>query len=146
MKQIAASRSLVTIVFMASVAAAPLASAGTDKEDQRPVFQVLDKKPENLMLNYFSDVANELAGKQHVPASRAEWERRRSELRQQIRTTLGNLPWENRPPVIARITGRIDHGDHVVEKVLYESLPGLYVTALAYVPKNRPDACPQSCV
>ena len=49
---------------------------------------------------------------------------------------MGNFPIENRPPVKAQITGRIDHGDHVVEKILYESMPGLYVTALAYVPKN----------
>jgi cephalosporin-C deacetylase-like acetyl esterase len=108
----------------------------------RPVHQVLDKKPENLMLNYFVNVANEMAGRQHVPQSQAEWDKRRGELRKQLRETLGNFPWDDRPSIGARITGRIDHGDHVVEKVLYESLPGLYVTALAYVPKNRQGRVP----
>jgi cephalosporin-C deacetylase-like acetyl esterase len=109
-------------------------SAAEDKA--RPVHQVLVKKPENLMLNYFVGVANDMAARQHVPATRAQWIERRGELQAQLRETLGNFPWEDRPSLNPRTTGKIDHGDHIVEKVLYESLPGLYVTALAYVPKN----------
>ncbi|MEX2307486.1 MAG: acetylxylan esterase [Pirellulales bacterium] len=88
------------------------------------------------MLSYFVRVASDLASRQQMPDSHQEWERRRGELQSELRKTLGNFPWENRPPLNANITGRLDHGDHFVEKVLYESLPGLYVTALAYVPKN----------
>ena len=88
------------------------------------------------MLNYFVGVANEMAGRQHVPTSRengtgvaASCETSFAKLWETFRGTIGRRS-------IPRITGRLDHGDHVVEKVLYESLPGLYVTALAYVPKN----------
>ena len=136
MKCSGSKHSVVEIIVV--VLAVPVFCAGgaPAQESARSVHQVLDKKPENLMLNYFVGVARELAGRQQVPSSRAEWDRRRGELQRELRKTLGNFPWENRPPLTATITGRIDHGDHVVEKVLYESLPGLFVTALAYVPKN----------
>ena len=47
--------------------------------DARPVHQVLDERPKNMMLNYFAREAGNLANQQHMPASRAEWDRRRGE-------------------------------------------------------------------
>ncbi len=136
MKRFVATRCVVNIVVALFVAPAFCARTAVAQNDPRPVHQVLDEKPANLMLNYFAGVANDLASRQRVPATRAEWDRRRGELQTELRKTLGNFPWRDRPSLEATITGRLDHGDHVVEKVLYESLPGLYVTALAYVPKN----------
>jgi len=101
-----------------------------------PIYQVLDQKPADMMLNFFKAQAERMPTNHAASMSLAQWERRRVELRRQLWRSMGNFPLENRPPLNARITGRIDHGDHVVEKVLYESMPGLYVTALAYVPKN----------
>jgi dienelactone hydrolase len=58
-------------------------------------------------------------------------------LRQQIRTRvldiIGGLP-ETKAPLNARITGTIPRDGYRIEKVLFESLPGLHVTALVYVP------------
>ncbi len=101
-----------------------------------PIYQVLAKKPPDMMLNYFKEQARPLPKDHTAPASLAQWEQRRGELRRQLWNSMGKFPLEDRPPVSARITGRLDHGDHVVEKILYESMPGLYVTALAYVPKH----------
>lgn len=101
-----------------------------------PVHQVLEEKPVDLMLKYFTELAARLPKNHGAPTSREQWDRRRIELRRQLWDSMGQFPLEDRPPLKARITGRIDHGDHVVEKVLYESMPGLYVTALAYVPKR----------
>jgi dienelactone hydrolase len=128
-------RPLIGLVVLQLIAHDQIARGAITTEEPRPAYQVLDKKPENLMLHYFERVAKDLQSRQHLPATRDEWQRRRAELQNQLRQTLGNFPWQNRPPIKAKITGWIDHGDHVVEKVLYESLPGLYVTALAYVPK-----------
>src|SRR5262249_25456463 len=99
-------------------------------------YQVLSQKPADMMLNFFREQARPMPKNHTAPATREAWESRRVELRRQLWNSMGNFPLENRPPVNARITGRIDHGDHVVEKILYESMPGLYVTALAYVPKH----------
>ena len=107
-----------------------------------PIYQVMAEKPADMMLNYFREQARPLPKNHTAPASLEQWEQRRVELRRQLWNSLGTFPLEDRPPLNARITGRIDHGDHVVEKVLYESLPGLYVTALAYVPKHLEGRAP----
>jgi hypothetical protein len=58
-----------------------------------------------------------------------------SELRRKLLLALGGLP-ETKTPLNPRITGRISgHGFHT-EKLIYESLPGVYVTALLYVPED----------
>src|SRR5262245_34364259 len=136
MNRFVTSSYIVNIILVAAIPSAIWTSRVAEGHDARPAYQVLDEKPQNLMLNYFAHDANKLANQHHVPPSRGQGDRRRSELQNQLRETLGKFPWKNRPPLNAHVTGKLDHGDHVVEKVLYESLPGLFVTALAYVPKN----------
>jgi len=48
---------------------------------------------------------------------------------------LGGLPSE-RTPLHPRITGKIQIDGFRIEKLIFESLPGLYVTALVYVPED----------
>jgi len=48
---------------------------------------------------------------------------------------LGGLPAE-RTPLRPRITGKIAMDGFHIEKLIYESLPGVYVTALVYVPED----------
>ncbi len=39
-------------------------------------------------------------------------------------------------PLQARITGEVDRGNFVIQKLIYRSLPGVYVTGNVYVPKD----------
>ncbi len=55
------------------------------------------------------------------------------ELRQKLLMMMGGLPTV-RTPLRARITGTIPMNGFHIRKVIFESLPGLYVTALVYVP------------
>src|SRR5579864_5900997 len=48
---------------------------------------------------------------------------------------LGGLPSE-RTPLHPRITGKIQMDGFRIEKLIFESLPGVYVSALVYVPEN----------
>jgi len=48
---------------------------------------------------------------------------------------LGGLPTE-RTPLHARVIGTIPMEGFRIEKLIYESLPGVYVTALVYVPED----------
>lgn len=57
------------------------------------------------------------------------------ELRNHLLHMLGALPVE-KTPLNARITGRIHMKGFHIEKLIFESLPGVYVTALVYVPEN----------
>lgn len=57
----------------------------------------------------------------------------RGDLRARVLDIIGGLP-EPRTPLHARITGTIAAEGYRIEKVVFESLPGLHVTALVYVP------------
>jgi len=136
------ARSTILAAFLAAFAFPAFASDDSPDLISRPVHQVLTDRSPNLMLDYFRRLAATLPTEESVPATIDEWENRRRELRGQLRNSLGNFPWENRPPLNPCVTGTTDHGDHVVEKIVYESLPGLYVTALLYVPKKLENPAP----
>jgi dienelactone hydrolase len=57
----------------------------------------------------------------------------RKEMRTRVLDMIGGLP-ETRTPLNARVTGTIPMDGYRIEKVVFESLPGLHVTALVYVP------------
>ena len=55
------------------------------------------------------------------------------ELRRGVLAAIGGLP-EERSPLEARVTGTIPMDGYRIEKLVFESLPGIHVTALVYVP------------
>ncbi|RME93638.1 MAG: acetylxylan esterase [Verrucomicrobia bacterium] len=63
-------------------------------------------------------------------------------LRQELRDMLGLHPWPPRRPLHATVTGRIEKEDFVVEKLHFQSLPGLYVTANLYLPRKLDEPVP----
>lgn len=73
--------------------------------------------------------------------TRAAFEAYRKEVRDHYLQGIGGLPVPDgapRPPLRPRITGVLDRGAFRIEKLLYESLPGVHVTALVYVPRVVP--------
>lgn len=71
-----------------------------------------------------------------------EWQRLRGTYRTQLQEMLGLSPMPEKTDLHATVTGRIDHEQFYVEKLHYQSLPGLYVTANLYVPKNLTKKAP----
>lgn len=71
-----------------------------------------------------------------------DWTSRRDEYRRQLLEMLGLDPLPEKTPLEPAITGTIDHGDFTVEKLHYQSLPGLYVTGNLYVPKGLTGKAP----
>lgn len=67
--------------------------------------------------------------------TREQFEERRTRIRRQLVAMLGGLP-KGRSPLNVRKVGVIDHEDYRIEKIIYESLPGFYVTANLYVPEG----------
>ena len=59
-----------------------------------------------------------------------------SELRQKLLQMIGGLP-EVKTDLRARVTGRIQMDGFTIEKLIFQSLPGVYVTALVYVPDDH---------
>lgn len=69
--------------------------------------------------------------------SKAQWDRRRDEIREQILVSAGLWPMPEKTPLNASVFGKIDHGDYTVEKVYFESLPGFFVGGNLYRPAGR---------
>jgi dienelactone hydrolase len=67
--------------------------------------------------------------------SKAELEALQTALRQSFLRLLDGLPDSTGAPPV-RKTGQIDADDYVVEKLVYESFPGYFVSALLYKPKQ----------
>lgn len=67
--------------------------------------------------------------------SKVEWETKRGELRQQYFDMLGLWPLPERTPLKAAVTGKVERDEFTVEKVHFQSKPGLYVTGNLYLPK-----------
>jgi cephalosporin-C deacetylase-like acetyl esterase len=74
-----------------------------------------------------------------------EWERIRNEkdvfqLQRELRTKLlemiGGLP-ERKTPLNPVVTGKIQMDGFHIEKLIFESVPGVYVSALLYVPDDK---------
>ena len=74
--------------------------------------------------------------------SLADWEAKRPEYRRQLLEMLGLDPLPERTDLQAVVTGQTEHDDFVVERLHFQSRPGLYVTGNLYVPRDRPSPLP----
>lgn len=62
--------------------------------------------------------------------------------RQQLQEMLGLMPMPARTALKATLTGRLETDSFTVEKLHFQSMPGLYVTANFYLPKERDTLLP----
>jgi dienelactone hydrolase len=69
-------------------------------------------------------------------STREAWEKKRPELRRQFLDMMGLDPLPPKTDLKATVTGTVDAGDYIVERLHFQSMPGLYVTANFYLPKN----------
>ncbi len=65
-----------------------------------------------------------------------DWKAKRDEYRRQLLEMLGLDPLPERTDLKATVTGTTEHEEFVVERVHFQSRPGLYVTGDLYRPKK----------
>jgi hypothetical protein len=70
------------------------------------------------------------------PATVEAWAERREAVRRRILVSLGLWPSPTSTPLKPRVHGSIDRGDHTIERVAFESLPGFSVTGNLYRPRG----------
>lgn len=75
-------------------------------------------------------------------SSVTDWQTRAPECRRQLFDMLGLDPLPARTDLRVTVTGRIEQPDFTVEKLHFQSLPGLYVTANFYLPRNLAKPAP----
>ncbi|KAA5543124.1 hypothetical protein FYK55_12630 [Roseiconus nitratireducens] len=73
-----------------------------------------------------------------VPLTEDHWEATEQERREKWLEMLGLSPLPERSPLKATVTGTLDRGDYIVEKLHFQSLPGAYVTGNLYRPAKPP--------
>jgi cephalosporin-C deacetylase-like acetyl esterase len=71
--------------------------------------------------------------------TQANWLKYQSELKQIYGKTLEKF---KKTPLNPRITGTLERDDFKVEKILFESQPGFYVTSCLFLPKERQKPAP----
>jgi dienelactone hydrolase len=71
-----------------------------------------------------------------VPATLDDWSERAERLRLQMKVALGIHPQPDLGSTEPKIYGRIDLDGYSIEKIHFESFPGLYVTASLYRPSG----------
>ena len=69
--------------------------------------------------------------------SKPEWLAKRPLLKQQFLDMAGLWPLPEKTPLHATVTGTLTQGDVAIEKVHFQSKPGLYVTGNLYRPKKN---------
>ncbi|MFV0443202.1 MAG: alpha/beta hydrolase [Planctomycetaceae bacterium] len=98
---------------------------------------------DSLLQQYFAAETDRLSGQCLAEIANLEdWNRHKAEYRRQLFDMLGLDPLPERTPLNAETTGVVDHAEFTVEKLHFQSRPGLYVTGNVYVPKNLTGKAP----
>lgn len=106
--------------------------------------QAADPLPgEKLIQSYFQRQAKEIADAElRDYRTREQWEKAKPELRRQLLEMLDLWPLPPRTDLQAKVTGKLERPKFTVEKLVFQSMPGLYVTASLYIPKPAPAKAP----
>ncbi len=71
-----------------------------------------------------------------------DWKSKRQVYRKQLFEMLGLYPLPEKTDLKPVITGKVEHEEFTVEKIHYQSRPGLYVTGNLYIPKSLEKPAP----
>lgn len=90
--------------------------------------QTLYNSLTNIALDQLAQRSNQIANMK----SEGDWEQRQAEVRVKLDHIIGEFP--EKTPLNPRVTGLLKGDGFRVEKVIYESQPGLHVTAALFIP------------
>lgn len=126
-------RTLAWALVVAGLLGGAAATAADPKKPSGPDTSRGDK----MLADYFRHETKRLADRCLTDVKSLEdWEKQREVYRQQLREMLGLEPWPEKTDLHATVTGRVHHNEFVVEKIHFQSRPGLYVTANLYLPRK----------
>lgn len=120
------SRLLVAVCFASAL---PLLAQAPKREPRELIPPPFDKYLERR-------VAEIAAVDWQKDITAANWPERQAKMRAELQRMLGLDPWPARGDLKPVITGTVKGDGYVVEKLHFQSLPGLYVTANLYRPEK----------
>jgi cephalosporin-C deacetylase-like acetyl esterase len=101
--------------------------------DSHSLFAQAANEPQREYLNFIKAQAAELRAADKPPATRAEWDVRRRNLRDQLQRSFGPFP-EKTCPLQPKVLGILQRDGYRIEKIIFQTMPGVWMTASAYVP------------
>ena len=115
-----------TLVLLAIAASAAAAQTRHSAEERYAMFQqYLVSRAAAVTRNNLADVS-----------TIEDWKKRRPIVRRQLLYMLGLDPMPKKTPLNARVTRRLERDTYNIENIVFQSMPGLYVTGNLYVPKG----------
>lgn len=121
---------LVLLIMSLQCLAAGRSVIGTSRSDQ-------------MLAEYFRTQTAQLSEQCLAEVKTLEdWETKRQVYRKQLFEMLGLEPLPEKTDLKPVITGKVEHEQFTVEKIHYQSRPGLYVTGNLYVPKGLEKPAP----
>jgi dienelactone hydrolase len=94
---------------------------------------------DEMIYKYLCAEADKLSAKFLDRATTLEdWQKKRPRLHQEYLDMLGLWPLPEKTPLQATVTGTLEHEGVLIDKLHYQSRPGLYVTANLFRPKSPP--------
>ena len=127
--------SLLCFALQISFVAAAAQTAATTNAPPTNSFRVLrnTNAPLSSFLHFVKARAAELRAQDAAPASLAEWNQQRAALRENLRKAWGD--WPTTPaPLEPKKLGELQRDGYRVEKIIFQTFPGVFMTANAYVP------------
>lgn len=114
---------LLQSAALAAATCCPLTGSAQDTDGDRSIRRYLAARATELEREFLPGINTAADFEKHRPALRAD-----------LFDMLGLNPLPARTPLKATITGTIEQPGYVIEKLHFQSLPGLYVTANLYRP------------
>ena len=99
---------------------------------------------ENALFNHLHNLAFDYLDKREKDISqlrsKEDWQQRQKQVKKVLSDIVG--PFPEKTPLNPKITGRIKKQDFTVEKIVFESMPGFYVTSALFLPTNLKEKRP----
>ncbi len=92
-----------------------------------------DLPPREQFLAFIQQQAAAMRANDRPPQSKEEWLQQRQQIRERLESAWGGFPTEH-SPLEPRKLGEFQREGYKVEKLLLQTMPGVWMTALAYVP------------
>jgi len=103
-------------------------------------YDVENQLPEYVKRKAFEYFKREEEEKSSIK-SIEEFEKRRNRIREYFIDAIGGLDIE-KTDLKAKITGTVERENYIINKIVYQSIPGFYVTANLYLPKEIEEKAP----
>ena len=99
----------------------------------QPLFAQPPNERQREYLYFIKAQAAQLRSADKPPATREEWEARRRDLRDNLQRAFGPFP-DKACSLQPKVLGVLQRDGYRVEKIIFQTMPGVWMTASAYVP------------